>query len=167
MTPFVLHTLGDARYGVWLVMMGLTGYYGLLDVGFRSGLNQFLPRYLALRDFEKLNRTASTGFAALLTCGLVVMAACLAVSALAPRFFHASEAELIAEIRMGIIILGVSAAAQFAFGTFSAIFSATQRADIGAIIGITTRLVQAAITWYALRRGSGLVGLAIITSAVT
>ena len=25
MTPFILHSLGDARYGVWLVMMGLTG----------------------------------------------------------------------------------------------------------------------------------------------
>jgi O-antigen/teichoic acid export membrane protein len=166
MTPFVLHTLGDARYGVWLLMMGLTGYYGLLDVGFRSGLTQYLPRYLALRDFDKLNRTASTGFAALLVCGSVVLVACLVLSALAPKFFKVPE-ELLGDIRLGIVILGVSAAAQLAFAPFSAVFSATQRHDISGAIGIVTRLVQAGLILFVLSRGSGLVGLSIVCSSVS
>src|SRR5262245_32400653 len=167
MTPFVLHTLGDARYGVWLFMMGLTGYYGLLDVGFRSGLTQYLPRYLALRDFEKLNRTASTGFAALLVCGSVVLVACLALSALVPMLFKKVPVELMWDFRLGIIILGVSAAAQLAFAPFSAVFSATQRHDISGAIGIVTRLVQAGLILFVLSRGAGLVGLSIVCSSVS
>lgn len=165
MTPYVLHHLGDARYGVWLVMMGLTGYYGLLDVGFRSGLTQYLPRYLALRDFEKFNRTASTGFAALLSSGLVVLAACLTLSALAPRFFKVPP-ELLSDIRLGIVILGASAAAQMAFGPFSAVFNATQRNDVSGAIGIGTRLFQAALVLFVINRGAGLVGLSCATAAV-
>ena len=31
LTPFILHSLGDTRYGIWSLVIGLTGYYGLLD----------------------------------------------------------------------------------------------------------------------------------------
>jgi O-antigen/teichoic acid export membrane protein len=68
LTPFVLHSLGDARYGIWALVTGLTGYYGLLDLGFRSGITQYLTRHLATRDFEAMNRTASTAMVALACC---------------------------------------------------------------------------------------------------
>ena len=63
LTPFVLSHLGDARYGVWMLVMSVTGYYGLLDLGFRSGLTQYLTRYLAVGDIDRMNSTASSGFA--------------------------------------------------------------------------------------------------------
>src|SRR5438552_12736758 len=85
MTPFVLRSLGDGRYGVWAVMTGLTGYYGLLDLGLRGGMTQHLARSLGLRDFDRFNRDASTGLAALTVCGSVIVAITFAASALAPR----------------------------------------------------------------------------------
>jgi len=65
LTPFVLASLGEVRYGVWALVIGLTGYYGILDLGFRQGMTQYMTRYLAARDFEQLNRTASTTWVAL------------------------------------------------------------------------------------------------------
>jgi O-antigen/teichoic acid export membrane protein len=32
LTPFVLHQLGDARYGVWVLTSSIVGYYGLHGV---------------------------------------------------------------------------------------------------------------------------------------
>ena len=33
LTPFVVHSLGETQYGVWTLVVGVTGYYGLLDLG--------------------------------------------------------------------------------------------------------------------------------------
>src|SRR3989337_3174154 len=71
MTPYVIHTLGEARYGIWTLVMGLTGYYGLLDLGIAYGITQYLTRCLAANDTENLNRTASTGTVALSYCGVL------------------------------------------------------------------------------------------------
>src|SRR5215467_13756276 len=73
LTPYILHFLGETRYGIWALVMGLTGYYGLLDLGISAGITQYLTRYIAMKDIDGLNRTASTGVIALSCCGMFVM----------------------------------------------------------------------------------------------
>ena len=163
LTPFILHTLGDARYGVWVLVMGLTGYYGLLDVGFRSGLTQYLARYLATGDFDKLNRTVSTGFVALVGCGAIISIASVLLGHFAHAIFNLPT-EVEREVVWCIWIVGGSVAIQFAFFPFSAVFTATQRFDIANIIGVLTRLAGAAATYICLKAGYGLVGLSLVTA---
>ncbi|MCX5737716.1 MAG: polysaccharide biosynthesis protein, partial [Proteobacteria bacterium] len=35
LTPFIVHSLGDIRYGIWSLVMSLVGYLGLADMGVR------------------------------------------------------------------------------------------------------------------------------------
>ena len=42
MSPLVVHTLGDVRYGVWSLMMTMTGYLGLVEIGTRGGLGMLM-----------------------------------------------------------------------------------------------------------------------------
>jgi O-antigen/teichoic acid export membrane protein len=161
LTPFVLHSLGDTNYGIWSLVVGLTGYYGLLDLGFRSGITQYLTRHLATRDFVQMNRTASTAFVALTSCGGLVTILSLLVAWLTPYIFNIPE-DAIDETRWCIVVIGVSTAMQFVFFPFSAVFTATQRYDISNVIGISTRLLMAAATFFALRWGYGLVGLCAV-----
>jgi len=37
--------------------VSVTGYYGLLDLGIRGGLTQYITRHLATGDVERMNRT--------------------------------------------------------------------------------------------------------------
>ena len=48
----MLHALGTARYGIWILTSSIIGYYGLLDLGFRAGVTQYLTRYLAVGDYQ-------------------------------------------------------------------------------------------------------------------
>lgn len=164
LTPYILRAVGQELYGVWAIVTSVTGYYGLLDLGLRSGLTQYLTRYLASRDFEAMNRSASTGFFILLAIAAAVLAAGLGLSLWFPLLLHLQpESERVAQLAVAIVSVGF--AVQFIFFTFSAVLTADQRFDVANGIGITTRLVTAAATVLALRAGGGLVALSWLTLA--
>ncbi len=160
LTPFVLHSLGDTRYGIWVLVGGLTGYYGLLDLGFRSGITQYLTRHLATRDFGPMNGVASTAFVALAGCAGLIMVASAIVCWLATHFFTIPP-DAIVETRWCILLIACSAAIQFVFFPFSAVFAATQRYDMANAIGITMKLTSAAVTVGLLSCGYGLIAILI------
>ena len=165
LTPFILHNLGLARYGIWALATGLIGYYGLLDFGLRAGMTQYLTRYLATKDFARMNAIASTGFVALACCGVLVAAVTLFVTWLIPSIDRIPQ-DVTAETQWCVLILGLSTAVQFGFHTFAAVFPATQRFDSSNGVVIGTRLLGAGAVFTALKFGYGLVALSIITAVV-
>ena len=46
LSPFVVHRLGTEAYGVWSLLVSLTGYLGLVELGTRGGLGRFIPFYM-------------------------------------------------------------------------------------------------------------------------
>jgi len=74
MSPFVVHSLGNARYGVWTLLTSLTGYLGLVDMGVRASTGRFLNYYLGRCEQEKVDRLISTSLAFFTAVSLAVMA---------------------------------------------------------------------------------------------
>ncbi len=163
LTPFVLGKIGFEAYGIWSVAVGLAGYYGLLDLGIRSGLAQFIARAHAVGDQAQVNRLVSTGVAALGLIAAVAIAATWVFSARAPAWFGVGPANA-AEAEQAVLILGLVVSIQFVFFPFSAVLTAMQRFDIANGIGIGIRLITAAATWWVLSRGGGIVSLAIVSA---
>lgn len=166
LTPFILHHLGTARYGVWILTSSLIGYYGLLDIGFRAGVTQYLTRYLAAGDYERASQCISSAVAGLAVLGGVIFGLSIGASYVAPHLFKVPP-DVLAEASWCILIVGCSSAVQFFFEPFSAVFTATQRFDIANGIGIMTRLVSAAGIVTAIRTGGGLVGVSAATCIAT
>lgn len=164
LTPFVLHHLGDTRYGIWVLVTSITGYYGLLAFGFQGGINQYLTRYLATGHYEKMNMAASTAVVALTYVGLLVVAIGLILAWLAPYVFNIPP-DMEAEVFWCIIIIASSVAIQFILFPFSAIFVATQRYDLSNFISVMTRLLSAGLIYSALHFRYGLIGISIATAA--
>lgn len=164
LTPFVLSNLGGSRYGIWVLVVSLSGYYGLLDLGFRSGMTQYMTRYLATRDFHRLNQTASTAFVALSLCGGLVAVCTLVLASVVSQIF-VIPAENIYETQWSMRVIGLSIAIQFAYYPFSTVFAATQRYDLANGVAIAARLLGAVGTYLALKAGYGLVGISVIYAA--
>jgi len=38
LSPFLVHSLGDSAYGLWVLVLSVTGYMGLLDTGLRVSI---------------------------------------------------------------------------------------------------------------------------------
>jgi O-antigen/teichoic acid export membrane protein len=166
LTPFVLRSLGAHDYGVWSIVVGLTGYYGLFDLGLRAGLTQYLTRHLANNDHERLNRTLSTGVAALGLVGLVTIILSAAFAWYLPGHFGLPSADA-QDVRWAVALAGLSISVQFFLFPFSALLPALERFDLANAIGIVTRLITAAATYAAMRTGGGLVALSVVLAVTT
>ncbi len=162
-TPFVLRDRGDTRYGVWVLTTTMTGYYGLLAFGMTGGITQYITRYLAVRDFGKMNEAASTAFVTLVGLGALVFSSSFFLAWLAPYVFNI-PVEHHDEVAWCIIIVGTTVALQFSFFLFSAVLVATQRYDLSNLVGVTSSLLGAGFVFLALRQGYGLVGLCLAKS---
>ncbi|MEM7540418.1 MAG: oligosaccharide flippase family protein [Pseudomonadota bacterium] len=165
LTPIVVTSLGPIEYGIWVLLMSISGYYGLLDAGTSAALTQYYSRYRALGDFRTLNEFASTGFVLLLAFAGVLMVVTCAVAASIHLFVDLSAAQL-TDVRPALIILGAAMCMQFAFFPFTAAFPATQRFDLANVIGISTRILYAIVVAKVLTGGGGLLHLAVIHFAI-
>lgn len=162
LTPFVLHQLGQARYGIWVLSLSIIGYYGLLDLGLSAGVNQYLMRFLAARDYEKASECMSTAVALLSTLGIVCAALSVGAAFIAPHIWTFPPG-VEHEAFWCILIVGFTGSLQFVFFPFMAVFMATQRFDLANLIGVGTRLLTAASIYAALDMGYGLIGISAAT----
>jgi O-antigen/teichoic acid export membrane protein len=160
LTPFVLHHLGETRYGVWIFTSSIIGYYGLLDFGLRGTVNQYMTRYIAVRDFESASEYMSTAVAMLSSIGTLCLAFSVAAAWIAPQVWSFPPA-LRQEAFWCILVVGVTASLEFVFFPFMAIFTAMQRFDLANLIGVGTRLLTASGIYAALEMGYGLVGISL------
>ena len=163
LAPFVVHQLGDARYGIWTLLIALSGYYGLLDLGVRGAVGHYIARYMAQDDEEGVNRTVNTSLVLLGAAGGLVLVVTLLVVILLPRMFELAAAD-VQRTRIAAAIMGVQFAITLPMATFSSIVYACRRLDLSNLIGISSRLVTAGGIVWALSQGFGLVGLAVATT---
>src|SRR4051812_22980677 len=124
LTPYLLHSLGVGRYGIWILASSIVGYYGLLDVGIRAGVTQHLTRFIAIRDFRRASEVISTAVVLLSMLAVVMVMLSLAAALFVPRLFE-FEADTAREAAWCILFVGTSSAVQFAFAPFGAVFLAT------------------------------------------
>jgi O-antigen/teichoic acid export membrane protein len=166
LTPVVVHSLGATGYGLWTLVLSITGYFGLLDLGIRSSVSRFLARHLALKDDAGFNSTVSAALL-ILTCGGIL--AFLATLVISIFFFDSFrvEPEYASAGRTALLITGVNMSCMLPLGVFSAVLYASERFDIVSGITIAMELARGALVVWLLRNGYGLVELAVVALAIT
>ena len=166
LTPIVVNSLGQTGYGLWTLVLSITGYFGLLDLGIRSSVSRFLTRHLTLGDDRGVNDTASTAFAILAAGGVLASIATVVIAALFFDSFRI-EPEYAAAGRLALLVAGLNVSCILPLGVFSAILYASERFDVVSGITIVTELARAALVVWLLRHGYGLVALAVLALALT
>ncbi|MCA8964961.1 MAG: polysaccharide biosynthesis protein [Planctomycetes bacterium] len=164
MTPFVIHTLGDDSYAIWSLVVSLTGYYGILDLGIRSAVGQYVTRYWTNQDIGGVNRTMSTAVAMTLPIAVLLLLLSALIAWLAPALFTLAPSE-VPEARLAIVVMGTAVALSFPFGVLGSATYARQRFDIANLVGIGERLLNLALAYWVLAEGHGLIGIAIVTAS--
>ncbi|MCM8796404.1 MAG: oligosaccharide flippase family protein [Candidatus Omnitrophica bacterium] len=160
LTPYVIQRIGADRFGILAIVGGVTGYFGLLDLGIGVSFVKFIAEFYAKRDYEKINEVANSGFFFyLLFTGITIAFLPFVIHPLIktlaiPNYLYD---EAVFAFWGGIIIFSISSMASI----FFAIQNGLQRMDIVNKLGILFSVPMVIGTIFFLEHGYGLRGLVI------
>ncbi len=161
LSPFVVHHLGNSAYGVWVLIVSLTGYLGLLDLGVRGAVTRYVARYHAQGDYDEANRIASSALTIFAGGGLLAFLLSIGLAVLAVSSFNIPEAYQ-SQARLVLPIVGITVAISLIGGVFGGILVALQRFDVVNLVQVISSGLRALVIVIALRNGKGIVALACI-----
>ena len=161
MAPFVVHHLGNTGYGIWTLVLSLTGYFGMLDLGVRQSVGRFVARHVALGDHREANRTISTALVMLAVGGGLALLASLVASRNVGAF--KIDPALASAASLVVCIAGLNISFALPMGVFGAVLASLDRFDVMTVVVICGALTRAGLTLFLLTHGHGLIALALVT----
>ncbi len=161
LSPFIIHRLGNARYGVWSMTGEFIGYYGLLDIGIRGAVTYFVSVYSARNDKAGVGRSIASGFWFLALMGAAVALCGIAVAAVFPGIFGRGDVSP-REITIAISIMSAAVGLTLPLEVCRAALIGYHRFDIVNAVEILSRAGSSFAIWLALGSGGGLVVLSAI-----
>lgn len=164
--PFTMHHLGQANYGLWMLVASMTAWFQLLDLGYGNGLVRQITQADARGRDEEVNEVLSTFLVVYGALGAVALGAtALVAAAVLPRFPNL-DPDQVTTAQWILLILGTRVAIGFPMGIFGAVTTARQRFAVTGIIAIVVALLQGAATYLILSAGYGLVPLVAVTTSL-
>jgi O-antigen/teichoic acid export membrane protein len=159
-SPMILRSLGDARYGVWALFGELLVYLGLMDFGVRGSVSYFVGRSISLDNRADIKRYTSSAFAGLLGLGSALYVGVLLLiyafqRQLMRNYSDRTDVILAAAIFAGLFCLG------FPLEVYSSAVTGSRQRYLVSRSEIVSRVVSAGLMIAVLLLRPSLVGLAL------
>jgi O-antigen/teichoic acid export membrane protein len=158
--PFITSVLGDARYGVWVIVFQTISYFVLFDFGLEQALVRFLSKHLSTRDFIRINQTLSTTLGLYLVLGSAIIVGVWLTATFLFDYVRIGDPLMLQEGKTALKIIGLYMGLRFFLTPYGGVLGGFQRFDIARGLGIVEELVKAALMVWLLASGYGLVALA-------
>lgn len=163
LSPFVIHTLGLASYGLWSALNVLVGYMGVLDLGIRSSTGRHVILYVGRGDRCGVDETIRTslGFFSLIGIGFIGVG--LLFGRTFPSLFPKVPPEYHSLLLILLPVMATNLWVSMFRGVLSSLLSAYDRFDLARGIDLIELAVRTIGTVAALSFGYGLAGLVFVT----
>lgn len=162
MSPFIVSSLGKEIYGVWSLLISLTGYMSMVDMGVRVTTGRYLNFYLGKNQIDKAGQSVAASYAIYTLLSVIVLGASLVIAWIFPQIFPKTPLHYLPEIRIAIPLLALSIWLSFYNATDTQLLVAAHRYDLCSASAIMTSLIRAGVIVTVLKLGYGMVGLAIV-----
>ncbi len=162
LSPFLVNTLGDTKYGIWSIIAALTGYMTLLDLGVSSAVAKYVSKYKALNDYKSINVVFSSGIAILLVVGGFLIVLSPFIADLVVNTFNIS-ADLRDTVHTLVIIGAIDVSIFVSSGVFFGAFYGFQRNEITNAAILFAALFKAVVFYIALTSNYDLLAMGVIS----
>jgi len=132
-------------YGAWVLILQLSAYVSYLDLGVQSGVSKYVAEYAAKEDYAGAERSASTGFAILLAASILGVLLTLVLAYRVPQLFQNMPVALYRDVRISVVLIGISLAIGLACSVFATIFLGLQLYAVPMTISIVNRVLFAVV----------------------
>jgi O-antigen/teichoic acid export membrane protein len=166
MSPYVVSHLGNVGYGVWTLLLSLTGYLGLLDLGVRGAVTRYVAKFHTEADHRKASEVASSAIVIFGTAGLIAILTSLVFAFFVVGHINVPPGYLTAA-RIVLFLTGLNIATSLVNGVFGGILVGLQRFDLTNSIEISINMLRALSIVVVLHLGYGIIALACVQLAFT
>lgn len=158
LTPFIISKIGEAQFGLYALILGFVGVFGLFDLSISSSFVMYISKHYVKKDFNTLNKYFNTGFFYYVVFSLVIVSVVYFFSEQILSLLNI-PAELmstaITVFNIGLLIFFITSS----FTIFSSVLIALQKMYVTSIAGIFINLLNFVLLFILLLNGYGLVGI--------
>jgi O-antigen/teichoic acid export membrane protein len=72
LTPFIISKIGDVQFGIYAIVLGFVGSFGLFDLSMSTSFIKFISEFYNKKDYKRLLHTINTGFIFYLAFSLII-----------------------------------------------------------------------------------------------
>ena len=168
-TRWLISHLGEAQYGLWVMLWSFFSYALLLDLGFGVAAQKVTATELYKRDIEKFNHTISGIFLSHVSLALLILPLTFIGMYYIRELFHLpadATAEYIRFCREALLLSGLAATIVFPLGVFPEILVGLQKLYLRNYIIIISKVVELAGVIVIFALGQGLFKLLLFVMLV-
>jgi O-antigen/teichoic acid export membrane protein len=163
--PYLIQTLGNTTYGLWILIGTMTGYFGVLDLGVPGAVGRLIAIHNARDEPEQINVVMSTALALLLIVSVAICVATFIVLPLFPLLFTV-PASSAPDVRYSLILVGFSLALAFPAQIFSGLLWGLARFDLQNAVDIPALILRTVLTMTLVTTSKPLLSLGVIVLVV-
>jgi O-antigen/teichoic acid export membrane protein len=163
---YLTKNLPIKTYSAWVLILQMGAYVSYLDFGVQNGVAKFVAEYEAKGDAIGANQRASAGLAIMLLMSILGVLITVVLAWQVPHFFSQMPPDLYRDVRISLVLIGVSLSLGLVCSVFSAIFLGLQRYEVPMAIAILNRTLFTAAVCYAVFRHSSLAVMGIAVASV-
>ena len=144
-TRWLISHLGEAQYGLWVMLWSFFSYALLLDLGFGVAAQKVTATELYKKDIEKYNRTISSIFFSHVSMALLILPLTFVGMYYVRELFHLpadATAEYLHFCRIALLLSGLAATIVFPLGVFPEILAGLQKLYLRNYLVIIAKTVE-------------------------
>ncbi len=160
-SPIIVHSLGDENYGIWTLIVSITGYFTVLDFGVNTAIVRYISKYTAQGKTEDARSVYSTAFLLFFIIGSILSVAAAAFASFFGKIFNIT-AYSTTYIYMVFFIVALDLALGLLFSVLQGTMQALQEFFALNVISISANVLRNILNIVFLLHGYSLLALAVI-----
>jgi len=156
MLPLTLHYINPTRYGIWLTLTSIIGWFSFFDIGFGNGLRNKFAESVAKGDDEKARIYVSTTYAVLSIIIAIILLFFLLVNPLLDwsKLLNA-PADMNKELSSLVIVVFVFFCVTFILRLINTVLTANQQPAKASIFDLVSNLISLSLIFILTKTTSG------------
>jgi O-antigen/teichoic acid export membrane protein len=159
LSPFLVHRLGNATYGVWILANSSVQYFALLDLGMRSSVLRYVSKGYATHNHKAASDAFSAALWVRLQISALLLALCGGLAAIFPQIIKV-PLHLVNEARVAVVLMGLSLAIAMSIGAYGGVVSALNRYDLHTYVALIQLSLRVIGVVAVVRAGRGIIAIA-------
>lgn len=161
LAPYLIRSLGDARYGIFRVVESILAYFTLFDLGIAACLVRYVARHHSTQERETLNRLISASLAIFCAASAVMLLLGLAlVPVIAPALEQRANSP--GDVAAFMLLMLANLAITLPLSVFPTILDGLQRFGIKSLVRLGVLAVRVAGIVLVMEHSPSLLSLAIV-----